>query len=68
VRGFVTLLAGEFDAVQPATAVRCWALGSMCAIQKRVGFAPRTRPFRLRPDGVNNRAPVASLARGAAAQ
>ena len=68
VRGFVTLLAGEFDAVQPATAVRCWALGSMCAVQKRVGFAPRTRPFRLRPDGVNNRAPVATLARGAAAQ
>jgi hypothetical protein len=31
----------------------------MCALQRRVGFAPRIRPFRLRPDGVTARAPVA---------
>jgi flavin-dependent dehydrogenase len=65
-RGFVTLLAGEFDAVQPATAVRTLALASMCGLQRRVGFAPRIRPFRLRPDGVHVRPPVARLARGAA--
>ena len=68
VRGFVTLLAGEFDAIQPATAMRCLALKSMCAVQKRFPFLPRRRPFRLRPDGVTNRVPLAQLASKVALQ
>lgn len=64
VRGFVTLLAGEFDRVPTGTAARCMALGGMCALQRRVGFAPRIRPFRLRPDGVNPRPAIQRLARG----
>lgn len=66
VRGFVTLLAGEFDAVQPSTALRTMALASMCALQKRVRFAPRIRPFRLRPDGTHPRAPIGRSTHGAA--
>ncbi len=66
VRGFVTLLAGEFDDVAPGTAVRCMTLGAMAAAQRRIGFSPRRRPFRLRPDGQSCRPPVATLARGAA--
>ena len=68
VRGFVTLLAGEFDAIQPATAMRCLALKSMCAVQKRFPFLPHRRPFRLRPDGVTNRVPLAQLASKVALQ
>jgi flavin-dependent dehydrogenase len=64
VRGFVTLLAGEFDRVRPGTAVRCLTLGAMCAVQQRVGFAPRRRPYRLRPDGVNARAAVVTSVPG----
>lgn len=66
VRGFVTLLAGEFDRVPVATATRCLALGGLCALQKRVGFAPRIRPFRLKPHEGAERAAPARLARGAA--
>lgn len=66
VRGFVTLLAGEFDAVPVGTAARCLALGGLCALQRRAGFSPRIRPFRLRPDGVAERPPVARLSRGGA--
>ena len=65
VRGFVTLLAGEFDRVQPSTAVRCITLGAMCALQQRIGFSPRRRPFRLRPDGVHARDAVAASEPGA---
>jgi hypothetical protein len=61
VRGFVTLLAGEFDAIQPATAMRCLALKSMCAVQKRFPFLPHRRPFRLHPDGVTNRVPPCTI-------
>lgn len=67
IRGFVTLLAGEFDRVPVGTAARCLTLGGMCALQRRVGFAPRIRPFRLRPDGVTPRAPVALGPRGTVA-
>jgi len=65
IRGFVTLLAGEFDDVAPGTALRCVTLGAMAAAQRRVGFSPRRRPFRLRPDGVACRPPIAELPRGA---
>jgi flavin-dependent dehydrogenase len=64
IRGFITLLAGEFDRVPIGTAARCMMLGGLCGLQRRVSFAPRIRPFRLRPDGVNDRAPVAQLSRG----
>ena len=47
IRGFVTLLAGEFDAMQPTTAVSTLALRSLCRVQRRVGFAPRVRPYRI---------------------
>lgn len=66
IRGFVTLLAGEFDQMQFGTAVRCFALDGMRRLQRRVGFSPRRRPFRLRPDGVNDRPAPCRLARGAA--
>lgn len=64
IRGFVTLLAGEFDHVRPATAVRSMTLASMCALQRRVRFAPRTRPYRILGDGGRPRAALAKLARG----
>lgn len=64
IRGFVTLLAGEFDRVQPGTAVRSLTLASMCAAQRRLGFAPRTRPYRILGDGGRPRAALAALARG----
>ncbi len=67
VRGFVTLLAGEFDDVKPATAVRCLALGALASAQRRMLFSPRRRPFRLRPDGIAFREPVRALSKGAVA-
>jgi flavin-dependent dehydrogenase len=65
IRGFVTLLAGEFDDVAPGTAARCLTLGALAAAQRRVGFSPRRRPFRLRPDGVVCRPAIKTLPRGA---
>lgn len=65
-RGFVTLLAGEFDAMQAGTAVRSIALGAMCAVQRRMHFSPARRPFRLLPDGRTPRAAPVRLPRGSA--
>lgn len=64
IRGFVTLLAGEFDQMQMGTAIRCVALDSMRRLQRRVRFSPPRRPFRLRPDGVHDRPAPNRLARG----
>jgi flavin-dependent dehydrogenase len=64
VRGFVTLLAGEFDQVQPATAVRSMALASLSRLQKSVPFAPRIRPYRLMGSGNVARRPVPVLGGG----
>jgi len=64
IRGFVTLLAGEFDAMQASTAVRTVALQSLCRVQRRVGFAPRIRPFRLMDGESRPRAAIARLGRG----
>lgn len=64
IRGFVTLLAGEFDAMQPSTAVRTLALSSMCKVQRRVAFAPRIRQYRIMGEGLRPRAAIASLTRG----
>jgi len=65
VRGFVTLLAGEFDEVQPATAVRSLALASLCRVQGKLPFAPRIRPYRLLGNGGVPRRPVAGRSAGA---
>lgn len=66
IRGFVTLLAGEFDDMQASTAVRTMALSSMRAVQRRVPMAPRVRPYRIMADGIRPRGALVSLSRGQA--